>query len=96
VTKRGDKVYIDYLQNRHGQTIVAPFSVRPLPGATVSMPLEWHEVDGSLDPKNFTIKNAIGRIERIGDPNAPVLTDVPDIAAVLSRLSKLWVERGEQ
>ena len=39
VTKRGDKVYLDYLQNRHGQTIVAPFSVRPLPGATVSMPL---------------------------------------------------------
>ena len=39
VTKRGDKVYLDYLQNRHGQLIVAPFSVRPLPGATVSMPL---------------------------------------------------------
>ena len=39
ITKRGDKVYLDYLQNRHGQTIVAPFSVRPLPGATVSMPL---------------------------------------------------------
>ncbi|MDP9200327.1 MAG: DNA ligase D, partial [Gemmatimonadota bacterium] len=36
VTKRGDKVYLDYLQNRHGQTIVAPFSVRPLPGASVS------------------------------------------------------------
>ena len=39
VTKRGDKVYLDYLQNRHGQLIVAPFIVRPLPGATVSMPL---------------------------------------------------------
>ena len=45
VTKRGDKVYLDYLQNRHGQLIVAPFSVRPLPGATVSMPLSWGEVD---------------------------------------------------
>ena len=39
VTKRGDKVYLDYLQNRHGQTIVTPLSARPLPGATVSMPL---------------------------------------------------------
>ncbi len=51
VTKRGDKVYLDYLQNRHGQTIVAPFSVRPLPGATVSMPLAWDEVNEALDPK---------------------------------------------
>ncbi len=93
VSKRGDKVYIDYLQNRHGQTIVAPFSVRPLPGAPVSMPLEWHEVDAALDPKNFTIKTAIERINRIGDPNAPVLKDMPDLVAVLDRLSKLWVER---
>ena len=61
VTKRGDKVYIDYLQNRHGQLIVAPFIVRPLPGATVSMPLEWKEVNDSLDPRTFTIRNAIGR-----------------------------------
>src|SRR5581483_4389073 len=45
VTKRGDKVYLDYLQNRHGQLIVAPFSARPLPGASVSMPLEWSEVN---------------------------------------------------
>src|SRR5207237_1576574 len=53
VTKRGDKVYLDYLQNRHGQTIVAPFSVRPLPGATVSMPLRWGEVEDGLDPRAF-------------------------------------------
>ena len=44
VTKRGDKVYLDYLQNRHGQLIVAPFSVRPLAGASVSMPIEWNAV----------------------------------------------------
>ena len=55
VTRRGDKVYLDYLQNRHGQLIVAPFIVRPLPGATVSMPLVWDEVDLSLDPRTFTI-----------------------------------------
>ena len=48
VTKRGNKVYRDYLQNRHAQTIVAPYSVRPLPGATVSMALVWEEVDSSL------------------------------------------------
>jgi bifunctional non-homologous end joining protein LigD len=62
VTKRGTKVYLDYLQNRHGQTIVAPFSVRPLPGATVSMPLLWDEVRDGLDPRAFTIRNAVERI----------------------------------
>src|SRR6187401_2989065 len=63
LNKLGEKVYIDYLQNRHGQLIVAPFSVRPLPGATVSMPLTWDEVDDSLDPKNYTIRNALERME---------------------------------
>ena len=88
VTKRGDKVYLDYLQNRHGQTIVAPFSVRPLPGATVSMPLVWDEVNDSLDPRAFTIRNAIERIERMGkDPVLPVLETKPDLAEVLQRLA---------
>jgi bifunctional non-homologous end joining protein LigD len=90
VTKRGDKVYLDYLQNRHGQTIVAPFSVRPLPGATVSMPLLWEEVVDGLNPKDFTIRNAIERMERLGaDPVAPVLHEVPDLAGALARLATL-------
>jgi bifunctional non-homologous end joining protein LigD len=88
VTRRGDKVYFDYLQNRHGQTIVAPFSVRPLPGATVSMPLRWDEVVDGLNPKNYTIRNAVERMEQLGeDPCAPVLTDIPDLAGVLARLT---------
>jgi bifunctional non-homologous end joining protein LigD len=90
VTKRGDKVYLDYLQNRHGQLIVAPFIVRPLPGATVSMPLLWSEVNESLDPRTFTIKTATGRMERLGaDPLLPVLTQVPDLPRILENLSKL-------
>ncbi|MGQ0714460.1 MAG: DNA ligase D [Gemmatimonadaceae bacterium] len=88
VTKRGDKVYLDYLQNRHGQTIVAPFSVRPLPGATVSMPLVWDEVNESLDPKAFTIKTAIERLERLtSDPVVPVLEEKPDLGSVLEKLA---------
>jgi bifunctional non-homologous end joining protein LigD len=90
VTRRGDKVYLDYLQNRHGQTIVAPFTVRPLPGATVSMPLAWDEVDDGLNPKDYTIRNAIERMERLGaDPLAPVLTESPDLPAILERLATL-------
>jgi len=90
VTKRGDKVYLDYLQNRHGQTIVAPFSVRPLPGATVSMPLRWDEVNASLDPRAFTIRSALDRMESLGaDPVAGVLEDTPDLHAVLQRLAQV-------
>ena len=88
VTKRGDKVYLDYLQNRHGQTIVAPFSVRPLPGATVSMPLLWSEVDDGLDPRNYTIRNAVDRMERLtADPCVAVLEQKPDLHQVLQRLA---------
>jgi bifunctional non-homologous end joining protein LigD len=90
VTKRGDKVYLDYLQNRHGQTIVAPFSVRPLPGATVSMPLVWDDVNDSLDPKTLTIRTALEKIERLGsDPVLPVLEMKPDLAQVLDQLASV-------
>jgi bifunctional non-homologous end joining protein LigD len=88
VTRRGDKVYLDYLQNRHGQTIVAPFSVRPLPGATVSMPLRWDEVNETLDPRSYTIRNAVERMEALGDdPVLPVLDLRPDLNEVLQRLA---------
>ncbi|HUF65264.1 MAG TPA: DNA ligase D [Gemmatimonadaceae bacterium] len=90
VTRRSDKVYLDYLQNRHGQTIVAPFSVRPLPGATVSMPLQWDEVNAQLDPRAFTIRTAIERMETLGaDPMLGVLEEKPDLQAVLERLGAL-------
>jgi bifunctional non-homologous end joining protein LigD len=90
VMKRGDKVYLDYLQNRHGQLIVAPFSVRPLPGASVSMPLRWEEVDDRLDPKTFTIKTAIARMESLGaDPVLPVLDEKPDLQKILQQLGGL-------
>ncbi|MFL5638815.1 MAG: DNA ligase D [Gemmatimonadaceae bacterium] len=95
VTKRGDKVYLDYLQNRHGQTIVAPFSVRPLPGATVSMPLLWDEINESLDPRMHTIRTALDRMESLGrDPVAEVLDEKPDLAQVLERLAQVWAEGG--
>lgn len=65
--KRGGKIYLDYLQNRRGQTIAAPYCVRPWPGATVSTPLEWKEVNSSLDPSKFTIKTIFKRLKDKGD-----------------------------
>ncbi|MGH7568894.1 MAG: DNA ligase D [Gemmatimonadales bacterium] len=87
VQKRGGKVYLDYVQNGHGRLIVAPFSVRPLPGAPVSMPLEWREVTPKLDIRKFTIKNAPARMRKMkADPLLPVLTNTPDLVQALERL----------
>jgi len=85
---RGGKVYIDFGQNGRGQTIVAPFSVRPLPGAPVSCPLRWDEVTAKLDPARFTIKTAPARFQKLGDPLAPVLTGRIDVAAALRKLER--------
>jgi bifunctional non-homologous end joining protein LigD len=63
---REGKVYVDYLQNRHGQLLVAPFSVRPLPGAPVSMPVRWREVNAKLSNERFTLANAVARMKRLG------------------------------
>ena len=83
---RGGKVYVDFGQNGHGQTIAAPFSVRPLPGAPVSCPLEWREVTARLDPARFTIRTVPARFARRPDPLRPVLGPGIDMAAVLARL----------
>jgi bifunctional non-homologous end joining protein LigD len=89
---RGGKVYIDWGQNGHGQTIVAPFSVRPLPGAPISCPLTWDEVTARLDPSHFTIKTAPARLDKMGDPMAPVLRGRLDLAAALARIQRQWGE----
>lgn len=72
VNRKG-KVYVDFLQNRPKATLAAPYSVRPKPEAPVSMPLYWDEVKKGLQPKKFTIKNAIQRMQKEGDIFKPVL-----------------------
>jgi len=85
--QREGKVYVDYLQNGHGKLLVAPFCVRPYPGARVSMPLRWREVNSKLDVTKYTIKNAPARMKRLGeDPLRPVLELKPDLGGVLERL----------
>lgn len=65
--KRQKKVYIDFLQNNFGQTVVAPYSVRPVPGALVSTPLKWSELKKGLDPHTFTMKNLLRRLDKVGE-----------------------------
>jgi bifunctional non-homologous end joining protein LigD len=86
---RGGKVYIDFGQNGYGQTIVAPYSLRPLPGAPASCPLEWREVTPRLDPARFTLKTLPARFDKRDDPLRPVLGDGIDIAAALERIGEV-------
>lgn len=86
--KRHHRVYLDYLQNSKGQTLAAPYSVRPTKDASVSMPLEWDEVKLSLKPSDFTIKNAVKRLWQRGDLWANVLKQKVDISKVLKQLEE--------
>jgi len=67
IAARKGKMYLDFLQNRPGATIAGPYSVRPKPGATVSMPLDWDEVKPGLKMKDFTIFNTMERLKEKGD-----------------------------
>src|ERR687891_2418555 len=68
VSKRGDKVFIDHNMNRRGANISAVYCVRPEPGATVSTPLSWEEVEaGEVRPQDFTMANVHQRFAEVGD-----------------------------
>jgi bifunctional non-homologous end joining protein LigD len=74
VNERGGLARLDYTQNAINKTLVAPYSPRPAPGAPVSAPIEWDELDDpSLSPDRFTIHNVMARIEDKGDLFADVL-----------------------
>lgn len=84
--KRKNKIYLDYLQNRVGQTLAAPYSVRPTKQASVATPLHWDEVKVGLDPTAFTIKTTPKRLKSIGDLWKPVVGKGIDLAKVLKQL----------
>jgi bifunctional non-homologous end joining protein LigD len=89
LSKRGkDQIYIDYLQNRRGQTLSSVYSLRPKPGAPVSTPLEWKEVKKGLQPTDFNIENIFKRIEKKGDLFAPVLGKGIDMLKAIKKLSE--------
>ena len=89
VGNRGGRVYVDFLQNGHGRLLAGVFSVRPRPGAMVSTPLEWAEVDETLDPDAFTIRTVPERMESLGrDPLLDVLELRPDLGRALQRIGE--------
>ncbi|ANM32227.1 DNA ligase [Acidobacteria bacterium Mor1] len=87
---RKGRVYLDWVQNGSGRLLVSPFCVRPLPGAPVSTPLRWSEVNGKLDLRKHTIHTVPKRFKRMKqDPLAPVLEVEADLVGALARLAEL-------
>ena len=85
--KRGHQhIYMDYLQNRRGQTIASVYSLRPKPGATVSAPLLWKEVKSGLSPGDFTINNILERVKKTGDIFTGILGKGIDLKKCLKNL----------
>lgn len=88
VRDRRGRVYVDYLQNLPGKTIVAAYSVRPLPVPTVSMPVEWEELR-DCEPRDFTITTVPALVDRHGDRAAPVYREVQDITPWVEEVVRL-------
>jgi bifunctional non-homologous end joining protein LigD len=86
LNQRKGRIYIDFLQNRRGQTLSSVYSIRPVPGASVSTPLKWKEVKHGLTPLDFTIKTIHKRLDKVGDLFANVLTDKNDLRKCIDRL----------
>ena len=84
--KRGNKIYIDYLQNSQGQTVAAAYSVRPVPGAQVSAPLLSKEIKKGLHPSQFTIFNMEKRVKTLGDIFYMAIKKGNNINACLKKL----------
>lgn len=81
-----NKIYLDYLQNRRGQTLASVYSLRPKRGAPVSMPLEWNEVTSGLKPTDFSIHNSLDRLKDKGDLFKTVLGKGVDILKAIKKL----------
>ncbi len=93
VQARGGKVYVDWGQNGHGQSIVSPYCVRPLPGAPVSCPLEWKEVNAKLDPAKWTIKTVPPRFEKMKDPLLGVFGEGIEMSGAIGKMEGMLKSR---
>ena len=92
VGSREGKVYLDYLQNGMGQTVVPPYVPRPVRGATVSTPLVWDEVNLDLDASRFTIQTVPARVAEVGDLFRAVLTDRQDLMPAIEKLQEILAD----
>jgi bifunctional non-homologous end joining protein LigD len=87
---RGGKMYIDFLQNRPQATVASVYSLRPKPGAPISMPLHWNEVKKGLKITDFTIFNAMDRIREHGDIFKRVLGKGINLQQALKKIETVF------
>jgi bifunctional non-homologous end joining protein LigD len=87
--KKRRGVLVDHRQNGHGKTIASVYSVRPKPGAPVSTPLRWEELDDSVTPRTFGMREALARIDRHGDLFEAVLKEARPLAPAAKALQAL-------
>jgi bifunctional non-homologous end joining protein LigD len=90
IAARKGKMYLDFLQNRPGATIAGPYSLRPKPGATVSMPLDWEEVKSGLTIQHFHIHNALDRLRETGDLFKGVLDEGIDLGKAVVKAKEVF------
>ena len=90
-SRRRGRVYLDFLQNRRGQTVVPPYAVRPVPAASVSTPLDWDELDGDLHPGRFTIVSLPERLDRLGDLFAGTLHDRQPLLPAIRKFQERYL-----
>jgi bifunctional non-homologous end joining protein LigD len=89
IAKRKGKIYIDFLQNRPQATLATVYSLRPKPGAPVSMPLHWEEVKKGLTIQAHNIENAIPRLREVGDIFRPVIGKGINLEIAVKALEKM-------
>lgn len=90
ISNRQGKMYLDFMQNRPGATIAGVYSLRPKPGATVSMPVTWDEVRPGLTMRDFTIHNAIDRLKETGDLFTGVLGEGIDLIRTVKKAQSVF------
>jgi DNA ligase D len=88
--ERGERVFIDFNQANRDRTMAGAYSPRALPGASVSTPVHWDELEG-LDPARFTVRSIPKRLEEVGDPWAGMQSAPGRIDTLLA-----WWERDRE
>jgi DNA primase len=88
--ERGERIFLDYNQNARDRTIASAYSIRPKPGAPVSAPFAWDELD-AVKPEDFTVATMPKRFAAVGDLHSAI----DDVAHSLQPLLDLYEKQGE-
>jgi bifunctional non-homologous end joining protein LigD len=92
-SKRGKRIFIDWLRNSFGATSVAPYALRPLENAPVAMPITWQALSKkNMSSQNYTIKNALKHCAQYGD----IWRDINKHAVTLTQAKKLIKTRKKE